>query len=417
MKSPKKSKPITLGKVKTYLTGGQFTLSWYADGIRKREKRSTFESAKSRAEEINRDLDNGRGHVRSFTTTETAVINSCIEQLREIGIPISQVVREYVAAHRILEGKASIEEAVRKYTHDRQKADLTPIKFDDVATEFMARCERNNLSEAYKTATKKFLRRVSPSLGQSLIQDITSREIDKVVESLVDGGPRAFNNLLGAVAGVFSYARKQGYLPRTEKTEAEIVERKSSKRIEKIGVYSPEEIHTILGNIGEELVPFIALGAFAGIRTEEIFRMNWEMIDLKKGFILLDRKFTKTHRRRIIPINQALRSWIAPLHKKTGAIYNFRSSHELGNALRAAWPRNKDGEMLVERRRNALRHSYGTYRFAELQDEQKVSSEMGNSPNELREHYAELATPEDASAWFSIHRDTPANIIAIKTAA
>ena len=104
MKTPKKSKPITLGKVKTYLTGNQFTLSYYADGERKREKRATFEDAKARAEEINRDLDAGRGHVRSFTTTETAVINSCVEQLREIGIPISQAVREFITAHRILDG-------------------------------------------------------------------------------------------------------------------------------------------------------------------------------------------------------------------------------------------------------------------------------------------------------------------------
>lgn len=417
MKTPKKAKPMTLGKVKTYLTGNTFTLSWYADGQRKREKRATFEDAKARAEEINRDLDAGRGHVRSFTTTETAVINSCVEQLREIGVPLTQAVREYVTAHRLLEGKASIEEAARKYADDRRKNDLTPIKFDDVVAEFLQRCERNGLSEAYKTATRKFLKRMSPRLGSSFIQDITAKEIDKAVEKEVTGGPRAFNNLLGAVSSVFSYARKQGYLSRTEKTEAELVERKSAERIEKIAIYSAEEIHTLLTNIGEDLVPFLALGAFAGIRTEEIFRMRWEMIDFKKGFILLDRGFTKTRRRRIVPINAALRSWIQPLHKSTGAIFEFRSSHELGNALRAAWPKNADGKPLVERRRNALRHSFGTYRFAELQDEQKVAAEMGNSPQELREHYAELATPADAATWFAVLRETPNNLVDITAAA
>ena len=144
--------------------------------------------------------------------------------------------------------------------------------------------------------------------------------------------------------------------------------------------------------------------------------MRWEMIDLKKGFILLDRAFTKTRRRRIIPINAALRSWITLLHKKSGAIFDFRTSHELGNALRAAWPKDKDGKHLVDRRRNALRHSYGTYRFAELQDEQKVSAEMGNSPQELREHYAELAMPEDAATWFAIMRDTSENIVGMEAA-
>ena len=79
MKTPKKGKPIILGKVKTYLTGNAFTLSWYADGERKREMRSTLEDALSRAKEINKDLDAGRGHVKSFTATETALLNTCIE--------------------------------------------------------------------------------------------------------------------------------------------------------------------------------------------------------------------------------------------------------------------------------------------------------------------------------------------------
>lgn len=63
---------------------------------------------------------------------------------------------------------------------------------------------------------------------------------------------------------------------------------------------------------------------------------------------------------------------------------------------------DEDDKLLVEKRANAFRHSYGTYRFAILKDEYKTSAEMGNSPNELRASYAELALPQDAEAWFSI---------------
>jgi hypothetical protein len=42
---------------------------------------------------------------------------------------------------------------------------------------------------------------------------------------------------------------------------------------------------------------------------------------------------------------------------------------------------------------------------------------MGNSPQELREHYAELAMPEDAATWFAVMRETPENIVPIETAA
>lgn len=417
MKTPKKGKSVIIGKVTTYLTGKHYTLSWYAGEERKREMRTTLEDAYARAEEINRDLEAGSGHVRSFTIQETATIENCIVMLRDIGVPITVAVREFVDGYKILGDRASVSEACRKFMEARKKSLLTPIKFDDVAAEFLQRNEKQKLSEAYRNASKKFLKRMSKYIGKSYISDITAKEIAAAVDKEVSGGPRAYNNLLGAVAGVFSYARKQGYLSRTEKTEAEIVERRDAERIESIAIYTPEELHQLLNNIGDDLVPFIALGALAGIRTEEIFRMDWKMIDLKKGYILLDRVFTKTKRRRVIPINAALRSWIKPLHKSSGRIYDLRSSQELGNALRAAWPRDEDGKHIVERRRNALRHSYGTYRFAELQDEQKVSSEMGNSPQELREHYAELAMPEDAATWFAVMRETPENIVPIETAA
>lgn len=416
MKRPKKGKSVIIGKVKTYLTGKHFTLSWYAGEERKREMRTTLEAAYARADEINRDLDAGSGHIRSFTIQESATIENCIEMLRDIGVPISVAVREFVDGYKILGDRASVSEACRKFMEARKKASLTPIKFDDVAAEFLQRNEKQKLSEAYRNASKKFLKRMSKYIGKSYIGDITAKEIGAAVDKEVSGGPRAYNNLLGAVAGVFSYARKQGYLSRTEKTEAELVERRDAERIESIAIYTPEELHLLLNNIGDDLVPFIALGGLAGIRTEEIFRMDWKMVDLKKGYILLDRVFTKTKRRRVIPINAALRSWIEPLHKGSGRIYDLRSSQELGNALRAAWPKDEDSKHLVERRRNALRHSYGTYRFAELQDEQKVSAEMGNSPQELREHYAELATPEDAATWFSIRRETPENIVSMEAA-
>ena len=53
-------------------------------------------------------------------------------------------------------------------------------------------------------------------------------------------------------------------------------------------------------------------------------------------------------------------------------------------------------------RQNALRHSYASYRLAEIQDAAKVALELGNSPEKLFKHYRELVTPDAAKEWFSI---------------
>ena len=53
-------------------------------------------------------------------------------------------------------------------------------------------------------------------------------------------------------------------------------------------------------------------------------------------------------------------------------------------------------------RQNALRHSFASYRLAEIQDAAKVALEMGNTPDKLFRHYRELVTPDAAKEWFAI---------------
>jgi integrase len=224
-----------------------------------------------------------------------------------------------------------------------------------------------------------------------------------VIEKSTSGGPRAFNNVRGTLGALFSFAQRRGYLPRDRNHEVSLVDPREDRSGGQIVVYTPEEFRMLLAHADKRLLPFLALGGLAGLRSSEICRVTWEMIDLDRGHILLGKEFTKTRRRRVVPVCPALASWLRPL-RGSGRIYEFEDSSSLNRMSVRHWPRDNQKKALVERRPNALRHSYGTYRFAVLQDEQKVSAEMGNSPQELREHYAELATPDQAKAWFGISR-------------
>ena len=57
-----------------------------------------------------------------------------------------------------------------------------------------------------------------------------------------------------------------------------------------------------------------------------------------------------------------------------------------------------------EWRKNALRHSFISYRLAETQNAHKVAIEAGNSENIIFKNYRELVTEKKANAWFSIFR-------------
>jgi hypothetical protein len=52
--------------------------------------------------------------------------------------------------------------------------------------------------------------------------------------------------------------------------------------------------------------------------------------------------------------------------------------------------------------RNALRHSYISYRLAIVKDAAKVSLDACNSPDIIFNHYRELVTEQEADEWFSI---------------
>jgi hypothetical protein len=51
---------------------------------------------------------------------------------------------------------------------------------------------------------------------------------------------------------------------------------------------------------------------------------------------------------------------------------------------------------------NALRHSFISYRLAEVQSAAQVALEAGNSAAMLFRHYRELVKPADAQRWFAI---------------
>ena len=57
-------------------------------------------------------------------------------------------------------------------------------------------------------------------------------------------------------------------------------------------------------------------------------------------------------------------------------------------------------------KKNALRHSFISYRVAETQDVAQVALEAGNSPQIIFQHYRELVRLKEAKRWFAITPET-----------
>jgi integrase len=180
----------------------------------------------------------------------------------------------------------------------------------------------------------------------------------------------------------------------------------------KIEIFTAGELARLLSGARGKLIPFLAIGAFAGLRHAEIKRLDWAQVDLQRGFIEVTAANAKTRSRRLVPISANLNAWLQPYHRPSGRVAGYANCAKqllrLVEEINAA-----DADSAAPKlawKRNGLRHSFVSYRMGEIHDAAKVAEEAGNSPQMIFKHYRELVRPEDAKAWFSIMPMRPANI-------
>jgi len=92
-----------------------------------------------------------------------------------------------------------------------------------------------------------------------------------------------------------------------------------------IEIFTPLEIARFLTYSRPELVPFLAIGAFAGLRSAEIGRLDWSEVHLAERFIEVKAAKSKTASRRLVPMSENLAKWLAPNAKPEGRVVPFEN--------------------------------------------------------------------------------------------
>jgi integrase len=249
----------------------------------------------------------------------------------------------------------------------------------------------DGLSDRYIETLRSHLRRFAAALDGD-IGSITVSHIERWLRSLGTGA-RARNNIRASIITLFHFARKEGYLRKGEATEADEIA-KAKDRGGQIGILTPTDFAPVMARAPQKAGLFLALGAFAGLRSSETLRLEWDDINLDRHMITVAPEKAKTATRRLVPIQPNLHQWLERYQSSSGSLFGTRRDADgairFVKSCRVEWPNN------------ALRHSYATYRLALTADVARVALEMGNSPQKLIRHYRELADEKDGVAWFSI---------------
>src|SRR5262249_14484454 len=149
----------------------------------------------------------------------------------------------------------------------------------EVVEEFLATKKRDGASQRYLKSLRSDLRRFAAAF-QINIAAVTSGLIVEWLKSL-NVGPRRRNNIRSSVVVLFRYARALGYLPKGQPTEADDVPKVKSRGGE-IGILKAQELAGLLAEADEEARLYLALGAFTGIRTAELIRLDWGDINFER---------------------------------------------------------------------------------------------------------------------------------------
>ena len=151
----------------------------------------------------------------------------------------------------------------------------------------------------------------------------------------------------------------------------------------------------------DDVKALILLGGFAGLRTIEVSRMNWEDIDVKTKQIYIRKEVSKQHEgmlERVVDMTEPLMKRKKFFEKKTGQI--------VSGSLEALYERRRKVVLALGWEGwpdNAMRHSFATYHLARCGNAGLTAYQMGHtSPTMVQRVYAVPAVRADWKAFWKI---------------
>jgi integrase len=371
-------------------SGGRtrFVISHYRHGKRLRKCFTTLEAAKKEALLVAQQIQSGMQHVTDLKPHERETFLTARQLSDSAGVPLISALEDYLHA-RQLAGAESLAAMATEYS--KHFGNITRrATVPEVVTQMLEARKQDGVGTRHLSQLRSVLNRFATAYPGQIL-DVTSADIDAWLRGL-NVSPSSRNGMLLYVSLLFSFALERNYLPEGKPTASSQL-RKVKVADSDIDVFSPDEFRTIIHAAPVHLIPLLAISAFAGIRSAELARLDWNAVDLDRRLIEIRAGQAKTASRRLVPITDNLAAWLEPLPRQGRVIKSseyIKEATALARAVGIEWPRN------------VLRHSFITYRIAKVKSADQVALEAGNSASIIFKHYRELATEDAADQWFGI---------------
>lgn len=315
-----------------------------------------------------------------------------------------------LARERLLITGATISQAVDFYLK-HATAMTKPRRLEELVDAFRDAKEAAGCSARYYRQLGVSLGALAKHLPGAMAHEVTREDVEGWLRSGT-WSARTRNGYVGDVRAMFAWALKAGHVRLNP--AAEIGRMKTVDG--EIGTLTVDQCEQLLSAALQKpnMMGFVVLGMFGGLRPAEIARLDWGAVDLGAGTVIVAGSQAKTRRRRVVDLCPNAVAWIkASKVTRKGAICGkwwdarwrlFR--HSLGWAVGVGEKRVRRVEVKPvhgEWPHNALRHTYASMHYAFHQNEAALQVQMGHeSAAMLHRHYRALKTRAEAAKFWAL---------------
>jgi integrase len=386
---------------KTYTS---YTLAYSLLGKLKRQTFADLDEAEQAGQEAITRIAGGEQSILELRSRDREQYQRAVEAVAPFKVTLDVAALEYADARTVLNGSGTLAEAARYFMRQHAK-ELPRISVSDAVKQCLAQCRADKKSPARMHQLEHYLAGFAKDMNVE-VSELTPGIVSRYLTAM-QAGERTKKNARDVIGYFGRWLVLHGYRERG----ADLVEgvQNYSMRPGEIQIFTPAEISKLIEQADARLLPYVVIGAFAGLRGAEIQRLDWAEIDLQDGFIEVKAETAKTEVRRLVPIKPNLAAWLKECAKKSGPVCPFANVvNQLVKLSKAAG---------VTWHKNALRHSAISYRVAECADVARVADESGNSPAIIRANYLRRVKPDLAAEWFNVMPAGAAEVLPMKQAA
>ena len=381
-------------EIKIYTTESHgralYQLSFYRGGKRERRSFSDLNEAKREARIILGGIARDQIQAENLTAAEIESYTIARRTLAPFNMPVHVASELFASVQRELPPSVSLLEAVRywnRYNHDIRQNTVSELR-----GEFIAGLQSTGVTRSYVVELNRCLDEFGKFTAGRMLSSLRGCDLDAWLRQL-PWEPSTKNGARRKITIFAKWARRSGYLPKDFNEFEDAM--KFQEPVTEVTTFTPDEMKRLLNVSGRHLItPYLSIGGFAGLRSAEITRLDWKNVNFDRGFIEVRADTCKTRARRLVPISDNLRAWLKPFALQSGPVVPYGNANCV--VARVA------SHAGIKWKKNALRHSFVSYRLAATNDGARTALEAGHNQKVLFRVYREVVSPEVAAQWFQI---------------